>query len=82
MREKGGLPHLTRCGLRFRILAPPSDSSWTKPPASKTRVTSEGVAGKNKEGKELSFVALATTTYVKRGNDWLITTHHASAMPT
>jgi hypothetical protein len=46
------------------------------------RFTPEGVVGKNKEGKELSFVALATTTYVKRGKDWLITSHHASAMPT
>jgi hypothetical protein len=45
------------------------------------RFTREGVAGKFKSGKEATFVALATTTYEKSGNDWLITTHHASAMP-
>jgi hypothetical protein len=45
-------------------------------------IHSRRLVGKNKEGKELSFVALATTTYVKRGKDWLITSHHASAMPT
>jgi ketosteroid isomerase-like protein len=45
------------------------------------RFTPEQAAGKFKTGKEGTFVALATTTFEKRGNDWLITTHHASTMP-
>jgi ketosteroid isomerase-like protein len=45
------------------------------------RYSTEAIEGKTKAGKALAFTALATTTFEKRGNEWLITSHHASSMP-
>src|SRR5262249_21081272 len=40
-----------------------------------------GVEGKNKSGQALSFTIIETQVYEKRGDRWLIISHHASRVP-
>jgi ketosteroid isomerase-like protein len=40
-----------------------------------------GVEGKNKSGQALSFTILETQVYEKRGDRWLMVSHHASRVP-
>jgi ketosteroid isomerase-like protein len=47
--------------------------------ASTTGVT--GVEGKNKSGQGLSFTIIETQVYEKRGDRWLMISHHASRVP-
>ena len=47
--------------------------------ASTTGVT--GVEGKNKSGQALSFTIIETQVYEKRGDRWLMISHHASRVP-
>ena len=47
--------------------------------ASVTGVT--GVEGKNKGGQTLNFTIIETQVYEKRGDRWLIISHHASPVP-
>jgi ketosteroid isomerase-like protein len=47
--------------------------------ASVTGVT--GVEGKNKAGQALNFTIIETQIYEKRGDRWLIISHHASRVP-
>src|SRR6516225_4484845 len=47
--------------------------------ASTTGVT--GVEGKNKSGQALSCTIIETQVYEKRGDRWLMISHHASRVP-
>jgi ketosteroid isomerase-like protein len=47
--------------------------------ASTTGVT--GVEGKTKSGQPLNFTIIETQVYEKRGDRWLMVSHHASRMP-
>ena len=40
-----------------------------------------GVEGKNKSGQALSFTIVETQVYEKRGDRWLMVSHHASRVP-
>jgi ketosteroid isomerase-like protein len=40
-----------------------------------------GVEGKNKSGQVLSFTIMETQVYEKRGDHWLMVSHHASRVP-
>ena len=40
-----------------------------------------GVEGKNKSGQVLSFTITETQVYEKRGDRWLMVSHHASRVP-
>jgi len=40
-----------------------------------------GVEGKNKSGQTLSFTITETQVYEKRGDRWLMVSHHASRVP-
>ena len=40
-----------------------------------------GVEGKNKSGQALSFTIIETQVYEKRGDRWLMISHHASRVP-
>ena len=40
-----------------------------------------GVEGKNKSGQALSFTIIETQVYEKRGDRWLMVSHHASRVP-
>jgi ketosteroid isomerase-like protein len=40
-----------------------------------------GVEGKNKSGKALNFTIIETQVYEKRGDRWLMISHHASQVP-
>src|SRR5262249_2393489 len=40
-----------------------------------------GVEGKNKSGQALSFTIVETQVYEKRGDRWLMVSHHASQVP-
>ena len=40
-----------------------------------------GVEGKNKGGQALNFTVIETQVYEKRGDRWLIISHHASRVP-
>jgi ketosteroid isomerase-like protein len=40
-----------------------------------------GVEGKNKSGQALSFIIIETQVYEKRGDRWLMVSHHASRVP-
>ena len=40
-----------------------------------------GVEGKNKSGQALSFTIIETQVYEKRGDRWLMVSHHASRLP-
>ncbi len=40
-----------------------------------------GVEGKNKGGQALSFTIIETQVYEKRGDRWLMVSHHASRVP-
>jgi len=40
-----------------------------------------GVEGKNKSGHALSFTIIETQVYEKRGDRWLMVSHHASRVP-
>ena len=40
-----------------------------------------GVEGKNKSGQALSFTITETQVYEKRGDRWLMVSHHASRVP-
>ena len=40
-----------------------------------------GVEGKNKGGQALNFTVIETQVYEKRGDRWLIISHHASPVP-
>jgi ketosteroid isomerase-like protein len=40
-----------------------------------------GVEGKNKSGQTLSFTIIETQVYEKRGDRWLMVSHHASRVP-
>jgi ketosteroid isomerase-like protein len=40
-----------------------------------------GVEGKNKSGQALSFTIIETQVYEKRGDGWLMISHHASRVP-
>ena len=40
-----------------------------------------GVDGKNKSGQALSFTIMETQVYEKRGDRWLMVSHHASRVP-
>src|SRR5262252_10834962 len=40
-----------------------------------------GVAGKNKSGQALSFTIIETQVYEKRGDRWLMVSHHSSRVP-
>jgi ketosteroid isomerase-like protein len=40
-----------------------------------------GVEGKNKGGQTLSFTIIETQVYEKRGDRWLMVSHHASRVP-
>src|SRR5262249_46633676 len=40
-----------------------------------------GVEGKNKSGQALSFTIIETQVYEKRGDRWLMVSHHASGVP-
>jgi ketosteroid isomerase-like protein len=40
-----------------------------------------GVEGKNKSGQALSFTIIETQIYEKRGDRWLMVSHHASRVP-
>jgi len=40
-----------------------------------------GVEGKNKSGHALSFIIIETQVYEKRGDRWLMVSHHASRVP-
>ena len=40
-----------------------------------------GVAGKNKSGQALRFTIIETQVYEKRGDRWLMVSHHASRVP-
>jgi ketosteroid isomerase-like protein len=45
------------------------------------RYTVEDVTGKTKSGETRNFIVLASSTFSKHGNKWLMTSHHASALP-
>ncbi len=40
-----------------------------------------GVEGKNKGGQALNFTIMETQVYEKRGDHWLMVSHHASRVP-
>jgi ketosteroid isomerase-like protein len=40
-----------------------------------------GVEGKNKSGQALSFTIIETQVYEKRGDRWLMISHHSSRVP-
>jgi ketosteroid isomerase-like protein len=40
-----------------------------------------GVEGKNKSGQALSFTIIETQVYERRGDRWLMISHHASRVP-
>jgi ketosteroid isomerase-like protein len=40
-----------------------------------------GVEGKDKRGQALSFTIIETQVYEKRGDRWLMVSHHASRVP-
>ena len=40
-----------------------------------------GVEGKNKSGQALSFTIIETQVYERRGDGWLMISHHASRVP-
>ena len=40
-----------------------------------------GVEGKNKSGQALNFTIIETQVYEKRGDRWLMVSHHASRVP-